>query len=159
MIAELKAYFEFYNVKRQHQSLDYQTPQEVYEGPTAGGIRTYARHDRSSKRECVRPKSARKNGEALRYDYRSNFIDWNGCLLRVVQRNECSFFDTNKYMGLEQLGDSADSVHRRIIWGMASSSYSFSSRRHFASRRESRRLSRERNCSAPIQMDIVGCRQ
>ena len=40
VIAGLKAYFEFYNVKRQHQSLDYQTPQEVYEGPTAGGIRT-----------------------------------------------------------------------------------------------------------------------
>jgi len=35
VIAGLKAYFEFYNVKRQHQSLDYQTPQEVYEGPTA----------------------------------------------------------------------------------------------------------------------------
>jgi putative transposase len=40
VIAGLKAYFEFYNVKWQHQSLDYQTPQEVYEGPTAGGIRT-----------------------------------------------------------------------------------------------------------------------
>lgn len=28
----LKAYFEFYNMKRQHQSLDYKTPFEVYTG-------------------------------------------------------------------------------------------------------------------------------
>jgi transposase InsO family protein len=27
----LKKYFLFYNTERQHQSLDYQTPQEVYE--------------------------------------------------------------------------------------------------------------------------------
>ena len=40
VVAGLKVYFEFYNTKRQHQSLDYRTPEEVYEGPTAGGIRT-----------------------------------------------------------------------------------------------------------------------
>src|SRR5215831_2712508 len=61
--------------------------------------------------------------------------------------------------GTRTIRRSADSVHRRIIWGVASSSYSFSSRRDFASRRESRHLSRERNCSARIQMDIVGCHQ
>jgi putative transposase len=36
----LKKYFVFYNAERQHQSLDYQTPQEVYEGRETGGIRT-----------------------------------------------------------------------------------------------------------------------
>src|SRR6266852_5809831 len=35
----LKKYFVFYNAERQHQSLDYQTPQEVYEGRETGGIR------------------------------------------------------------------------------------------------------------------------
>ena len=41
-IASLKKYFAFYNTERQHQSLDYQTPQEVYEAREAGGgIRTY----------------------------------------------------------------------------------------------------------------------
>ena len=39
-IASLKKYFEFYNAERLHQSLDYQTPQEVYQGPETGGIRT-----------------------------------------------------------------------------------------------------------------------
>jgi hypothetical protein len=29
-----------HRAERQHQSLDYQTPQEVYEGQTSGGIRT-----------------------------------------------------------------------------------------------------------------------
>ena len=34
----LKNYFGFYNTERQHQSLDYRTPKEVYEGrrPTGG---------------------------------------------------------------------------------------------------------------------------
>ena len=36
----LRRYFRFYNTERMHQSLDYQTPQEVYEGQTTGGIRT-----------------------------------------------------------------------------------------------------------------------
>jgi putative transposase len=40
VIVGLKIYFEFYNVKRQHQSLDYRTPQEAYEGRGKGGIRT-----------------------------------------------------------------------------------------------------------------------
>lgn len=35
----LRRYFGFYNAERMHQSLDYQTPQEVYEGQTTGGIR------------------------------------------------------------------------------------------------------------------------
>ena len=36
----LKKYFGFYNTERQHQSLDYQTPQEVYEGQRPiGGAR------------------------------------------------------------------------------------------------------------------------
>jgi len=35
----LKKYFAFYNTERLHQSLDYQTPQEVYEGQGTGGIR------------------------------------------------------------------------------------------------------------------------
>ena len=39
-ILGLKKYFWFYNTERQHQSLDYQTPQEVYEGRKIGGIRT-----------------------------------------------------------------------------------------------------------------------
>ena len=39
-IEALKRYFEFYNTERLHQSLDYQTPQEVYEGQETGGIRT-----------------------------------------------------------------------------------------------------------------------
>ena len=39
-ILGLKKYFLFYNSERQHQSLDYQTPQEVYEGQLPGGIRT-----------------------------------------------------------------------------------------------------------------------
>ena len=39
-IASLKKYFEFYNTERLHQSLDYQTPQQVYEGQDIGGIRT-----------------------------------------------------------------------------------------------------------------------
>ena len=33
-------YFLFYTTERQHQSLDYQTPQEAYEDQKAGGIRT-----------------------------------------------------------------------------------------------------------------------
>ena len=36
----LRRYFGFYNTERMHQSLDYQTPQEVYEGQMTGGIRT-----------------------------------------------------------------------------------------------------------------------
>lgn len=36
----LRKYFGFYNTERMHQSLDYQTPQEVYEGQTAGDITT-----------------------------------------------------------------------------------------------------------------------
>jgi putative transposase len=36
----LKKYFLFYNTERQHQSLDYRTPQQVYEGRESGGIRT-----------------------------------------------------------------------------------------------------------------------
>jgi putative transposase len=39
-ILGLKKYFLFYNTERQHQSLDYQTPQEVYGGQKTGGIRT-----------------------------------------------------------------------------------------------------------------------
>jgi transposase InsO family protein len=37
-VQALKKYFVFYNTERLHQSLDYQTPQEVYEGhePTEG---------------------------------------------------------------------------------------------------------------------------
>ena len=40
VIEGLKKYFTFYNNKRQHQSLDYRTPHEVYEGRETGGIRT-----------------------------------------------------------------------------------------------------------------------
>jgi len=36
----LKKYFLSYNTERQHQSLDYRTPQEVYEAQENGGIRT-----------------------------------------------------------------------------------------------------------------------
>lgn len=36
----LRKYFGFYNTERMHQSLDYRTPQEVYEGQKTGGIRT-----------------------------------------------------------------------------------------------------------------------
>lgn len=39
-ILGLRKYFLFYNVQRQHQSLDYRTPQEVYEDRETGGIRT-----------------------------------------------------------------------------------------------------------------------
>ena len=39
-ILSLKKYFVFYNTERQHQSLDYQTPQEIYEGQETGGIKT-----------------------------------------------------------------------------------------------------------------------
>lgn len=39
VVAGLKRYFEFYNTERQHQSLDYQTPAEVFGGLIpAGGI-------------------------------------------------------------------------------------------------------------------------
>jgi putative transposase len=39
VVLGLKKYFLFYNTERQHQSLDYQTPQEVYEGQKhIGGI-------------------------------------------------------------------------------------------------------------------------
>lgn len=40
VVAGLRKYFLFYNTERQHQSLDYKTPQEVYEGQKTGGIRT-----------------------------------------------------------------------------------------------------------------------
>lgn len=40
VITGLNRYFAFYNTKRQHQALDYRTPQEVYEGQKIGGIRT-----------------------------------------------------------------------------------------------------------------------
>ena len=60
VIAGLKAYFEFYNVKRQHQSLDYQTRRKFTKGRQPEVSEPYARHDRSSKRECVRQKSARR---------------------------------------------------------------------------------------------------
>jgi len=39
-ILGLKKYFLFYNTERQAQSLDYQTPQEVYEGRRTGDIKT-----------------------------------------------------------------------------------------------------------------------
>ena len=39
-ILGLKKYFLFYNAERQHQSLDYHTPKEVYKGQTNGGIKT-----------------------------------------------------------------------------------------------------------------------
>jgi putative transposase len=38
-ILGLRKYFVFYNTERQHQSLDYRTPQEVYEDRQDGGIR------------------------------------------------------------------------------------------------------------------------
>jgi len=38
-ILALKKYFLFYNVERQHQSLDYLTSQEVYEGQFPGILR------------------------------------------------------------------------------------------------------------------------
>jgi len=40
VVLGLKKYFVSYNTEPQHQSLEYQTPQEVYEGQRAGGIRT-----------------------------------------------------------------------------------------------------------------------
>ena len=39
-IQGLKKYFLFYNTERQHQSLDYQTPLEVYEGQPTGDVGT-----------------------------------------------------------------------------------------------------------------------
>lgn len=40
-VVGLKKYFSFYNTERHHQSLDYRTPSEVYEGQqSTGGIRT-----------------------------------------------------------------------------------------------------------------------
>jgi putative transposase len=36
----LRKYFVFYNTEPQHQSLDYRTPQEVYESQASGGIKT-----------------------------------------------------------------------------------------------------------------------
>ena len=36
----LKKYFLFYSTERQHQSLDYRTPKEVYDGQPSGGIKT-----------------------------------------------------------------------------------------------------------------------
>lgn len=51
-ILGLKKHFLFYNAERQQQSLDYQTPKEVYEGRTSGGIKTLcAPLDLSSKRQ------------------------------------------------------------------------------------------------------------
>jgi putative transposase len=40
VVLGLRKYFEFYNTERMHQSLDYQTPQEVYEGQRMGDART-----------------------------------------------------------------------------------------------------------------------
>src|SRR5215471_5055327 len=59
--------------------------------------------------------------------------------------------------GPRTIGRSTDSVCRRIGWGMAGSGCSFGSRRGFASRRESCRLSREGTLAVRIQMYIVGC--
>ena len=39
-ILGLRKYFSFYNIERQHQSLGYQTPQEVYGGQKTGGVKT-----------------------------------------------------------------------------------------------------------------------
>ena len=39
-ILGLRKYFGFYNTERPHQSLDYRTPQEVYEGQTTGDTKT-----------------------------------------------------------------------------------------------------------------------
>ena len=35
----LRKYFEYYNQERLHQSLEYNTPAEVYQGPTVGRSR------------------------------------------------------------------------------------------------------------------------
>jgi len=62
----LRAYFRFYNKQRPHQTLDYRTPAEVYEGRAGGerdraAARTVARTGhptgsfRSSNRRTVRP--------------------------------------------------------------------------------------------------------
>jgi putative transposase len=41
VVLGLKKYFLFYNTERQHQSLDYWTPSEVYEAQTSvGGVGT-----------------------------------------------------------------------------------------------------------------------
>lgn len=40
VVLGLRKYFLFYNTERQHQSLNYQTPQEVYGRQETGGIRT-----------------------------------------------------------------------------------------------------------------------
>src|SRR5262252_5175510 len=61
--------------------------------------------------------------------------------------------------GPRTIGRSTDSVCRRIVWAMASSGCSFGSRRDFAARRESCRLSREGTLAVRIEMDIVGCNQ
>ena len=49
----LRAYFRFYNHERLHQSLEYRTPAEVYEGRLGG-------------RECARPRSVAVTPVALR---------------------------------------------------------------------------------------------
>ena len=37
LVSGLTAYFQFYDEERPHQSLDYQTPGEVYRGEVRGG--------------------------------------------------------------------------------------------------------------------------
>ena len=60
LLLGLTDYFVFYNTARFHQSLDYQTPDEVYRTATGGGARI---EDKFSERETSRTKTEAKSGQ------------------------------------------------------------------------------------------------
>jgi putative transposase len=60
LLLGLTDYFVFYNTARFHQSLDYQTPDEVYRTASGGGARIV---DKFSERETSRTKTEVKSGQ------------------------------------------------------------------------------------------------
>lgn len=60
LLLGLTDYFDFYNTERNHQSLDYRTPDEVYRAAIGGGARIV---DKFSESESSRSESEAKSGQ------------------------------------------------------------------------------------------------
>jgi putative transposase len=60
LLLGLSDYFVFYNMERSHQSLDYRTPDEVYQTALGGGARIV---DKFSERDTSRPETEVKSGQ------------------------------------------------------------------------------------------------
>ena len=61
LLVGLRSYFGFYNAERRHQSLDYKTPDVVYQTATGGGAKIVDKF--SGARETLPPIPLRSTGD------------------------------------------------------------------------------------------------